>query len=78
MYFTYVLRSLKDGRLYKGCTNDIDRRLAEHNAGHTKSTSGFRPWEVAYFEKFETEKEARKRELYFKTGAGREFLKSFL
>jgi putative endonuclease len=78
MYYTYVLKSLKDGRLCKGCTNDINGRFTEHNAGHTKSTAGFRPWELVYSESFATEQEARKRELFFKSGQGREFLKSFL
>ncbi|MEO2053622.1 MAG: GIY-YIG nuclease family protein [Allomuricauda sp.] len=74
-YFAYVLRSLIDGRLYKGHTKDVQKRLLEHNSGKTKSTKGFMPWELVYFEEIETSAEARKREQYFKTGIGREFIK---
>ena len=75
LYFVYVLKSEVDGRLYKGMTDDIERRLKEHNAGKTKSTRGFRPWKLVYKESFETLDLAREREKYFKTGEGREFLK---
>ena len=74
-YFVYVLRSEKDGRLYKGQTSDIDKRLEQHNSGQVKSTKGFVPWELVYLEKFKSREEAVLREKYFKTGIGREFLK---
>ncbi|RRO12328.1 GIY-YIG nuclease family protein [Flavobacteriaceae bacterium 14752] len=75
-YYVYVLKSKKDGRLYKGFTTRLKDRINEHNNGKTKSTKGYRPWELVYCEIFFTEKEAIKREKYFKTGSGREFLKS--
>ncbi|MBQ0787286.1 MAG: GIY-YIG nuclease family protein [Oceanihabitans sp.] len=74
-YYTYVLQSDMDGRLYKGHTNDVEKRLKEHNNGKTKSTKGYIPWELVYFETFKTKQEAILREKYFKTGSGREFLK---
>jgi len=74
-YFVYVLKSEADGRLYKGMTDNLERRLKEHNAGKTKSTKGFRPWKLVYKEEFDTFELARERENYFKTGEGREFLK---
>jgi putative endonuclease len=77
-YYAYVLRSLVDGRLYKGHTEDIKKRLEEHNLGKSKSTKGYLPWELVYLEKFETRKEAIEREKYFKTGIGREFIASKL
>jgi putative endonuclease len=40
MYYVYVLKSEKDGRLYKGLTSDLEKRLLQHNAGITKSTKG--------------------------------------
>ena len=76
MYFVYVLRSLKDGRLYKGLTSDLERRVKEHNSGQAKSTKGFLPWELFHVEEFETREEARKREKYLKSGQGRDFLKT--
>ena len=77
-YFVYVLESEIDGRLYKGQTTDISKRINEHNAGKTKSTKGYRPWKLVYFEKFETIKEAVLREKYLKSGIGREYLKALL
>ncbi|HFB61551.1 MAG TPA: hypothetical protein ENJ69_01070, partial [Bacteroidetes bacterium] len=46
--------------------------------GHTKSTQSFRPWEIIYYEVFETREEAIAREKYLKTAAGRRFLKKKL
>ena len=74
-YFVYVLESEIDGRLYKGQTSDVEKRLTEHNSGKTKSTKGYKPWKLVYFEKFETRDEAVLREKFFKTGSGRELLK---
>lgn len=77
-YFVYILESEIDGRLYKGQTTNIDKRIKEHNSGKTKSTKGYMPWKLLYFEIFETRDEAVLREKYFKTGSGREFLKGIL
>ena len=74
MYFVYVLKSNKNSRLYKGMTNDLKRRIYEHNLGKNKSTRPYRPWTLVYFESFETRVEARSREKYLKSGIGREFL----
>jgi putative endonuclease len=74
-YFVYILESEIDGRLYKGQTRDINKRILEHNSGKTKSTKGYKPWKLVYFEKFETRDEAVLREKFFKTGSGRELLK---
>ncbi|WP_405247333.1 GIY-YIG nuclease family protein [Cellulophaga sp. Asnod2-G02] len=77
-YYVYVLESEKDKRWYKGHTVDIDKRIIEHNTGKTKSTKGFIPWRLVYFEVFETREEAILGEKYFKTGNGREFLKKII
>jgi len=69
-YYVYVLRSLKDGRLYTGYTPNLENRLRDHNTGHTKSLRNRRPLELVYFEKFETKKEAMERERFFKTPEG--------
>lgn len=78
MFFAYVLRSLKNSRLYYGSTNNLERRLEEHNSGHTKSLKYVRPLELVYSEEFLTLKEARAREKFFKDGQGREFIKRTL
>jgi putative endonuclease len=74
MYYTYVLRSAVKNMLYKGSTEDIQRRLLEHNSAMTNFTSKYRPWELVYFETFPTRSEAIRSEKFFKTGRGREFL----
>ena len=78
VFYVYVLYSRRCRRKYVGMTQNISKRLKEHNAGKTKSTKGFAPWELKYFEEFTSSTEARKREIYFKAGAGREFLKRLL
>lgn len=77
MYTVYVLRD-KDGKLYKGLTNNLERRVKEHNGGHTITTSRMRDFEVVYKEEYKDFEVARKRELYFKTATGRRLLKKLL
>jgi len=77
MYTVYVLRDSR-GRFYKGMTNDLSRRLQEHRSGQTRSTKYLKNLQVAYTEEFEDSAEARRREKYFKTAAGRRFLKKYL
>ena len=70
MYFVYVLQSLVNFRYYVGQTNNLERRLLEHNSGFSKYTSFTRPFELVYFEKYETLTEARKREKQIKSYKG--------
>jgi len=77
-YFAYVIKSQKDGRLYKGMSSDLDRRINEHNMGNNKSTKSYCPWILVYSEQFGTRKEASNREKYLKSGIGREYLKNIL
>jgi len=62
-------------RFSKGHCEDLELRLKQHNSGQTVSTKPFIPWEIVYFEEFTSRLEAVKREKYFKTAAGRRFLK---
>ena len=78
MHTVYVLKSLKDGRRYIGYTSNIERRLKEHNAGTTESTRYRCPFELIYTETYQTENEAKLREKFFKSGRGREELKTIL
>jgi putative endonuclease len=77
MFYVYVLKSLKNGRHYTGSTNDIERRVYEHNSGQTKSTSKIGPFELVYKEAYSTKIEANKRERFLKTGKGREFFENY-
>ncbi len=75
MFFVYLLRSQRTGRLYVGFTSDVAHRLGQHNQDVTKSTKGQGPWELVYQERFETRAEAMRRERFFKSGQGREALR---
>ena len=75
MYFTYILKSIKDGSFYYGSTLDISARLKQHNSGKVKYTKGHRPWIIHYYEIFESKSEAIKRELFFKSIDGYLWLK---
>lgn len=78
MYYTYVLKSKKDGKFYVGVTKDLRRRFVEHNKGLVGATRHRRPLILVYYEACLDEKDAVKREKYFKTGFGRRFLKNRL
>lgn len=78
MKFTvYVLKD-QNSRFYKGVTGNLSRRLAEHKSRGTKTTRHMTNPEVVYTETFNSFAEARKREVYLKTAAGRRFLKKIL
>jgi putative endonuclease len=74
VWFVYVLRSLRNGRLYTGSTNDLKRRLREHQRGKNPYTRHAGPFTLAHTEQFETRLEARQRERALKSGQGRAFL----
>lgn len=62
MYYVYVLKSKKDRLNYIGSTNDLRKRLNEHNSGKSYSTMKRRPFEIVYYEAYKSEKDARYRE----------------
>ena len=67
MYYTYVLRSLKDNRFYTGFTKDLKQRFEQHQKGRVDSTKDRRPLELIYYEACLEQKDAKKRENYLKT-----------
>jgi len=75
MYHVYIIQSQKDLKFYTGITNNLERRLKEHNKGKnsTPSTLERGPFKLVHSESVENRIEARKRERFFKSGAGREF-----
>ncbi|MCB9805841.1 GIY-YIG nuclease family protein [Candidatus Nomurabacteria bacterium] len=77
MFTVYVLQD-DSGRLYKGVTNNLSRRLREHKLGKTKSTSQMMNIKIVYTEEHNDWKVARGREVYLKTAAGRKFLKKIM
>lgn len=77
MYYVYVLQSLKDKHTYVGYSDNVERRIEEHNNGRSKATKHRRPFQLLFVEEFSTIAEAKKRELYWKSGAGRRELKKY-
>jgi putative endonuclease len=75
MFKTYILQSLNDGSFYYGHSKDLNQRLISHNRGKVRSTKARRPWEVYYFEEFETKSQAYRRELFFKSIEGYKYLR---
>ncbi len=81
-WFDYVpslcLKSLVNGRLYTGSTNNLERRMYEHNNGQTTYTRSTKPFKLVYKESYNTKLEAIQRERFLKTGKGRGLLKQML
>ena len=78
MYYVYILKSLKDGSLYKGVTTDLKKRVAEHNSGQAKYSSFKKPFELAWYCAFTNKEKAYKFEKYIKIGSGFAFVNKHL
>ena len=79
MFYVYVLQSLKDKKFYIGFTSQQpDKRLEGHNKGNTSSTRKRRPFKLVYYEAHTSQKDARRREKYFKTSKGKSTLRQML
>jgi putative endonuclease len=76
MFFMYILKSLKDGQLYIGSTNNLKRRFEEHNNGAVISTKFRKPFKLVYYEAYAAEDDARHREhnLKLRARASRQLL----
>ena len=69
MFYAYILESIKaPGEFYRGHTEDLKRRVAEHNAGKCPHTSKFKPWKVRFYAAFETLALAQAFEKYLVSG----------
>jgi putative endonuclease len=78
MVTVYALFNLVNDEIYIGISNDITRRLKEHNSGKSHFTKAYKPWRVFYTELCSDYTSARSRELYFKTTTGRRELRKKL
>ncbi len=78
MYYVYVLVSLNDGKLYVGKTNDLKKRLTQHQSGQVTATKSRLPVELIFYEAFKSKVDAGRDELFYKTGFGKEALQSKL
>jgi len=77
-FYTYILMNQKDREFYTGVTDNLNRRLEQHNAGLVLSTKYRLPLKLIYFEACLNKDDAYRRERYLKTGMGKRFLKNRL
>lgn len=75
-YYTYIIESSVNKKWYIGHTNDIERRLAEHNSGQNKSTKGKGPWRLIFLSSFNNNLDAKKFELKLKKITNKDFIKT--
>lgn len=78
MYYVYILKSLKDVKLYIGYTKNLKERLRQHNSGKNFSTTNRRPLELIYYEAYKNKIDAQQKEKFLKTGWGRNYIKRTL
>jgi putative endonuclease len=78
-YWVYILQNEETGKLYKGQTSNLDKRIERHNTDesgsmrYTHKQKG--PWRLIYSEMYPTRAEAMKRERFLKSGQGREWIR---
>ena len=77
-FVVYILKSKIKEVTYVGFTNNLKRRIKEHNFGKSKFTNIYKPWELVYKEEYSSVEEAIKREKYFKSAAGRRFIRKLI
>ena len=77
MYTVYILKCA-DGKLYTGCTENLEERLGRHTNGHVPATEGRRPVELITHIVFADKYKAFEFEKYLKSGSGRAFVKKHL
>lgn len=75
-YFTYAIKRTERNYIYVGLTDNVERRVEEHNNGKNKTTKAYRPFELIYSMKFPSRIEAREHEKKLKSGYWKEFLKT--
>jgi len=78
MFYTYILQSQKDFKLYTGFTKDLDLRFEQHQNGKVESTRNRVPFRLIYYEACLIKEDAIKREKYLKTHYGKLFLRNRL
>ncbi len=78
MYYVYLIKSLKKNWQYVGYTDNLKRRLNEHQLGLSQATKPYRPFELIFYEAYKSMVDAKRREKYFKTNEGKRTLRLML
>ena len=74
-FIIYALKSVERNYIYVGMTNNLKRRINEHNQGYNKTTKPYKPFKLIFTEEADNRETARKREKYWKSGSGKRQLK---
>ncbi|HHB78907.1 MAG TPA: GIY-YIG nuclease family protein [Saprospiraceae bacterium] len=74
-YYVYALKSKQRNYIYVGMTNDVARRLLEHNKGYNRTTKPYRPFTLIYSKELPSRPEARLHEKYMKSTQGKRYLR---
>jgi len=74
--YVYAIKSLTRSYIYVGMSNNVERRLKQHNNGENRSTKPYAPFILILVEEYPSRSEARKREKFLKAGSGKKYLKS--
>ena len=78
MHYVYILQSIEfPEHFYVGITNDLKRRIKEHNSGNSTHSNKYKPWNLRGYIAFDSEDKALKFEKFLKTGNGRIFQKKY-
>jgi len=78
MYCIYVISSVSRKYVYVGLTNNLARRIKQHQDGKERTTAPYRPFQIILTEKHLTRNIARNREKYLKSGVGKEWIKGYI
>ncbi|MDO8610437.1 MAG: GIY-YIG nuclease family protein [bacterium] len=78
MFYVYAIISLINNDLYIGYSDDLKRRIVEHNTGHVSSTKSNQPWKLLYYEAYDNKTLALKQEKRLKMHAAKGELKTRL
>lgn len=78
MYYVYVLKSIKNNKLYVGRTEDLKKRISKHKSGKAWTTKRMLPIKLVFYEAFLDKEDAIRRERYFKTSKGKSSLKQII
>lgn len=74
MFYVYLIKSISHPeQKYIGQTDDLKRRLKQHNAGCSIHTAKYKPWELVNYFAFNSKDAALEFEQYLKTGSGYAF-----
>ena len=78
MFYVYILQSINSpDKFYIGYTDDLKKRLNDHNKGFSIHTNKFKPWKIKNYFAFDDKDKAEKFEIYLKSGNGRIFCKKY-